>query len=147
MCSSVHFLVCFTKFIWDYEIKIVNLRHQILVSYGLVAVSICLSLSAPVFSTVSVLACIVDIAISEMNFHKNNRLNPNGMCIVRSRSFRPRSVLLFMLFLCLSHSSRMVEVDMIDARFGIFNCTSLKLCYIYINMACCGMKRPFPIRV
>jgi len=145
MCSSVHFLVCFTKFIWDYEIKIVNLRHQILVSYGLVAILICRSISAPLFSAVSVLACIVDIAISEMNFHKNNRLNPSGMCIVRSRSFRPRSV--FMLFLCLSQSSRRVKVDMIDARFGIFNCTSLKLCCIYINMACCGMKRPFPIRV
>lgn len=30
MCSSVHFPVCFTKFIWDYKIKIVNVRHQIL---------------------------------------------------------------------------------------------------------------------
>jgi hypothetical protein len=91
------------------------------------------------------LSCIVDIAISEMNLHKINRSNPSGKCIDRSRSFHPRTV--FMFFLCFLQSTRRVKVDTINERFGIFNCTSLILCYIDINMACCGMKRPFRIHV
>jgi len=34
-----------------------------------------------------------------MNFHKINLLNPSGNFIGRSRSFRPRSIYVFPLFL------------------------------------------------
>jgi hypothetical protein len=81
MCSSVHFPVCFTKFIRNYKITIVNLRHQILGN----ARSCCsfdlpFALCSSIQYNVGTFACIVDIPISELNFHKINLQIP-AVCV------------------------------------------------------------------